>query len=147
MESFIDSSVFVYAYLKPRRKLTEREAKVKSLARDIVGDLEEGRIRVVMTVVHLSEVLNILEDRLGLRISLEFLELILSSENIELVPVGLADYQAGLEIARRFAISANDAIAYIKMRERGIDRIYTFDRHFRNLKDIMIVPNPEEYET
>lgn len=146
MKKFIDSSVFVYAYLKPRRKLTEKEKRVKVLAKEIVSRLERGELEVIMTVVHLSEILNILEDRLNLQTSLSFLELVLASENIEIVPVTLHDYQAALEIARRYAVSANDAVAYIKMCEMKIGEIYTFDKHFRNFEKIKVVPEPHEYE-
>jgi len=146
MKKFVDSSVFVYAYLKPRRKLTEKEKRIKTLAREIVCSLESGELDAIITVVHLSEILNILEDRLGLQVSLNFLELVLASENIEVIPVDFNDYQVALEIAKRYAVSANDALAYIKMHKKKIEEIFTFDEHFRNFREIKVLPEQHEYK-
>jgi hypothetical protein len=40
---FVDASVFVYAFLKPRRELTPREAETKERAKNIVRRINEGR--------------------------------------------------------------------------------------------------------
>lgn len=143
---FIDSNVFLYAYLRPRRELSDREKKIKALAAKIIEDIEKGQEFVVTTVVHLSEVLNIIEDRLGLSCSQDFLESILAMDNFEIFPVSVEDYQVALEISTRFFISINDALAYIKMKKENIREIYTFDKHFRNIADIVILPDPREYE-
>ena len=143
---FIDSNVFLYAYLKPRRKITEKEKKIKSLAREIIERIEDGQELVVTTVVHISEILNIIEDRLGLKTSQDFLETIIALDNFEVCSVDIGDYHVALEVSLRHKIGINDALAYIKMRETNTREIYTFDKHFRNLKDIKVLPEPEEYE-
>jgi len=68
---FVDSNVFLHAFLRPRRTLTEREQLVKDEAKSIVKRLEEGE-EAATTTVHLSEVVNILETGLGLERSLGF---------------------------------------------------------------------------
>lgn len=146
MRKFIDSNVFLYAYLKPRRKLSEKERKMKMLAAKIIEMVEAGEERVVTTVVHLAEILNIIEYRLGLKYSQDFLETVLAMDNFEILPVSVEDYQAALEVSTRFTISINDAIAYIKMKKENIETIYTFDKHMQNLKDIKILPTPKQYE-
>jgi predicted nucleic acid-binding protein len=83
---FLDSSVFLHAYLKPRRPLTAREETVKAAAQEILRRVEGGE-RVSTTVVHLSEIANVLESRVGLRGSLGFLARLLSLENVEILPV------------------------------------------------------------
>jgi len=146
MRKFLDSNIFLYAYLKPRRKLTKKEEKMKKLAKDIISAIEKGT-RVIMTVVHLSEVLNIIENRLNLSHALKFLSSILSMDNVEILSVSIDDYKRALLIAEKLDVSPNDALAYIKMKETKIREIFTFDKHFRKFTDIIILPHPEEYET
>ena len=60
---FVDSNVFLHAFLRPRRPLQEHESRIKKAAREILLRLEEGE-ETSTTVVHLSEVANILEARM-----------------------------------------------------------------------------------
>jgi len=136
---FLDSSVFLHAYLKPRRPLTAREETVKAAAQEILRRVEGGE-RVFTTVVHLSEIANVLESRVGLRGSLGFLARLLSLENVEILPVSRGDYEEALYIAQRFSVSLNDAIAYVKMLERSASEVYTFDKHFTNLPGARVLP-------
>ena len=94
--------------------------------------MENGE-EIVTTVVHLSEVANILEAKLGLSVALEFLEELLTAKNVTVLPVSTEDYLRSLIVARERGISVNDALAYLKMKELGIEEIYTFDKHFLNL--------------
>ena len=135
---FLDSSIFLHAYLKPRRKLRQREKIIKEMAKKILEKIEGGE-EVVTTVIHLAEILNIVESRLGLKYSISLLARILSLPNILIEGVGLDDYKNGLTISERYGISINDSIAYIKMEKLNINEIYTFDKHFKNLPEIKIV--------
>jgi len=58
---FIDASVFLYAFLKPKRRVSEDVLELKENAKRILSRIEEGE-EVVTTVVHLSEIANILES-------------------------------------------------------------------------------------
>jgi len=60
------------------------------------------------------------------------------AENIKILPVLYEDYLSVLLIAKEKNVSLNDALAYLKMKEAGVEEIYTFDDHFRNL-DVKIV--------
>jgi len=133
---FLDSNVFLHALLTPRRMLTEDERRVKDESKALVKRIEEGE-DVATTTVHLSEVLNMIETGSGLRRSLEFLEWFISNENMLVYPVGLDDYEGSLLIAKEHGIGANDALAYFIMRSHAIDEIYSFDKHFDQLKDII----------
>jgi len=135
---FLDSSIFLHAYLKPRRKLRQREKIIKEMAKKILEKIEGGE-EVVTTVIHLAEILNIVESRLGLKYSISLLARILSLPNILIEGVDLDDYKNGLTISERYGISINDSIAYIKMEKLNINEIYTFDKHFKNLPEIKIV--------
>jgi len=60
---FLDANVFIYAYYKPKRKLNEKEKRMKEEAKNIVNRIMEGE-KIVTSIVHLSEVVNILKRAL-----------------------------------------------------------------------------------
>lgn len=136
---FVDSNVFLHAFLRPRRELTEEERVVKEGSKEIVTRIEAGE-EVAMTAVHLSEVINIVESGLGLRRSLGLLAWAISRENIEVYPTTIGDYEGALSLAGDKGISANDAVACLSMRAHGLNEIYTFDRHFDQIEDITRLP-------
>ena len=57
---FIDANVFLYAIIKPRASLSPTDKNIKRLARDIISRIDSNE-KALTTVVHISEVLNILE--------------------------------------------------------------------------------------
>jgi len=136
---FLDSNVFLHAFLVPQRTLTDGEVRVKDKAKAVIKGVEEGE-EVAMTTVHLSEVVNIVESRLGLQKSLGLLTWAISSENVKVHPVAIEDYEVALLLARENNVSANDALAYLHMRNHGIREIYSFDGHFDVLKGIKRLP-------
>jgi len=136
---FVDSNIFLHAFLKPRRKLTQKELKIKDESKAIVKRIEGGE-EVAMSTAHLSEVVNIVETSLGLEKSLGFLAWIVTMDNIEVYSVGLGHYETSLPLAKDNEISANDALAYSLMRSYGLKEIYSFDKHFDQLKDIVRLP-------
>lgn len=136
---FVDSNIFLHAFLKPRRKLTQKEFNVKEEAQAIVKVIEGGE-EVAMSTVHLSEVVNVIEAGLGLQKSLGFLAWVLSMDNIEVYSVGLGHYEKSLLIANESEVSVNDALACLFMKSYGLKEIYTFDKHFDQLKDIVRLP-------
>ncbi len=134
---FVDANVFLYAVIKPKGTINEKILKRKEKAKRILLRIENGE-RVTTTVVHLSEVANILEAKVNLTTALKFIESMLLAENVDVLPVTSEDYIRALLIAKEKNVSVNDALAYVKMKDLGIDEIYTFDEHFKNL-DITIV--------
>ena len=135
---FVDSNVFLHAFLRPRRELSEEERRVKDAAKEIVREIEGGE-GVAMSTVHLSEVVNIVESGLGLQESLGFLAWAISKANIDVYPTDVGDYGSALSVARERGVSANDALAYLLMKKRGLDEVYSFDRHFDQL-DVTRLP-------
>lgn len=136
---FLDSSVFIHAYLKPRRSLTQEEEVVKEAAKAIISRVERGE-PVATTVVHVSEIANIVESRLGLSESLGLVAAFLGMGNIKIMEVSRDDYEAAISISESNGVSLNDAIAYLKMKGENIKTIYSFDKHFRNFRDIVVLP-------
>lgn len=129
---FVDSNIFIYALLKPRRVLTYEEKKIKNKSKEIVERINKGE-EVLTTVVHLSEIANILEDTINQSFSVEFLLNLLSKSNIHVSSVSKEQYISATIISEEHNISLNDALAYLIMKNRKVSEIYTFDRHFDNL--------------
>ncbi|MEM2971295.1 MAG: PIN domain-containing protein [Candidatus Bathyarchaeia archaeon] len=63
---FLDANVFIYAYYKPKKQLSPLEKQMKEQAKKIINDVSKGKEEVLMTVVHLSEVANILKHGMPL---------------------------------------------------------------------------------
>lgn len=132
---FVDANVFLYAYLKPKRKLREHEIKLKEAAKKIVRRINEGE-NVLTTVVHYSEIANILEEIAPQKIALEIEETILFRKNISIEKISKEDYLNSIETARKYKVNLNDALAYNIMRKHGIKEIYSFDKNFDKLPNI-----------
>jgi hypothetical protein len=89
-----------------------------------------------MTAIHISEVVNIVESGLGLQRSLGLLAWTIAMDNIHIYPITMGEYEASLPIAKEKGISANDALAYLIMKDHELTGIYSFDKHFDQFKDV-----------
>ena len=133
--TFVDASVFVYAFLKPRRKLQPNEASLKDAAKKIMSRINEGE-EVSTSVVHFSEVCNVLEDYLPLQEALTIETGLLLRDNITIHKISEEDYLKALSVAEDHQVGANDALAYVAMKELGLSTIYSFDKDFDIFPDI-----------
>jgi hypothetical protein len=79
--AYVDANVFVYAFLKAKRKLEPHEVKIKEAAKKIVSRINEGE-KVSTSIVHFSEVCNILDDYLPIGEALLIEKGLLFRENI-----------------------------------------------------------------
>ena len=130
---FIDSNVFVYAYVKPKREISEKVSRMKEKAKEILMKINYGEERVVTSVVHMSEIANVVESLSSISKSIEIIENILNNKNIIVKDVTTHDYIEAVRVANREKVSVNDALAYVIMRNNNISEIYTFDeKHFKN---------------
>jgi len=136
--AFVDANVFVYAFLKPKRKLQPHEQKIKDAAKKIVTRINEGE-ETVTSVVHFSEICNILEDHLPNQEACTLEKGLLLLDNIAVKEVSEEHYLKAIAIAEDLQVGANDALAYVLMKEAGINRIYSFDRDFNEFKDIQTI--------
>jgi len=130
---FIDANVFIYAVLKPKTALPEAVLHRKNAAKEIFLRVNASE-PVTTTTVHLSEVANVLEDAAGISFAGDLLSAILTKPNINVETVSADDYRESIRLARKSAISINDALAVLIMERQGIYEIYTFDRHFKQAK-------------
>jgi predicted nucleic acid-binding protein len=133
---FIDANIFGHAFMKPRRELTSAETQLKESAKQIIRSLEKGE-EMASTTVHISEVLNILEDNLGVKQSMAFLAWVIAAKNLTVFHVGIGDYESALNFTRESLVGLNDSLAVHLMRREGIGEIYSMDRHFDSFEDIV----------
>ena len=133
--AYVDTNVFVYALLKPTRKLQPHEASAKEAAKQIVGRINAGE-KVACSVVHFSEICNILEYYLPSEGALVLEKGLLLRENIQICDVTPDDYLSAVSIAEQHPVGLNDALAYVLMKRAEITKIYSFDKHFDRFQDI-----------
>ena len=133
--AFVDANVFVYAFLKSKRKLQPHEEKIKDAAKKIVTRINEGE-ETVTSVVHFSEICNVLEDHLPTQEACTLEKGLLLLDNIAVKEVSEEHYLKALAITEDQQVGANDALAYVLIKEAGINKIYSFDKDFNKFKDI-----------
>ncbi len=133
--AYVDANVFIYAFLKTKRTLQPHEVKIKDAAKKIVSRINEGE-KVVTSVVHFSEVCNILDDYLSNEEALLVERGLLFRENILICEVSKDDYLKAISVAEDQSVGVNDALAYVLMKKRAIQTVYSFDKDFDTFADI-----------
>ena len=132
---FVDASVFLFAYLKPKKKLPEKVLLMKKNAKKIVARINEGE-KVITTIIHLSEIANIVESKVGNPEAAKIVINILSKPNITVLDVRKDEYLEAAKAAQETSVGVNDALAYLVMKKRKIKEIYSFDSDFDKFEDI-----------
>lgn len=132
---FIDASVFLYAYLKPKSKMPKEITLLKKGAQKIVNRIDGGE-NAITTLVHISEVANILESRIPLNKALEVMTVMLTKKNLTVIEPTKKDYMKSVKDAQTFMIGINDALAYTVMQKENIHEIYSFDTDFDKIGEI-----------
>jgi len=136
---FLDANVFIYAYYKPKRKLTEKEKQMKEHAKDTITRINEGE-EVITTVVHLSEVSNILKRALSRDDLYSLLIGLYSLDNVRIVDVTKDDYLGAIEMMSELKMDPNDCLAVEVMGSENVNEIYSFDKGFGDVLWIKRVP-------
>lgn len=132
---FVDASVFLFAYLKPKKELPEKVILMKENSKKIVARINEGE-KVITTIVHLSEIANIIESKVGNLEAAKIVMNILGKPNIVVLDVRKDEYIEAARIAQEANVGVNDALAYLVMKKKGILEIYSFDSDFDKFEDI-----------
>ncbi len=137
---FLDANIFIYAYYKPKKSLTEKEAAMKTEAQKIISNISQGKEEVMTTVVHVSEMVNILKNGMPQDLLTQpFLGLFML-DNVTISDVSKDAYFAAIEIGDDYKLEPNDALAIDVMRQNGIGEIYSFDEHFNKVDGITRLP-------
>jgi predicted nucleic acid-binding protein len=137
---FLDSNVFIYAYYKPKKQLTEKEQQMKTLSKKIISEVSLGKEEVMTTVVHVSEVANILKHGLPSEQLIAIIQGLFMLENIKILGVSAESYFAATELGEDLKLEVNDALAVDVMKQNDVKEIYTFDEHFDQLDGIKRLP-------
>lgn len=137
---FLDANVFIYAYYKPKKQLTPKETQMKELSQKIISDISQGKEHVVTTMVHVSEVVNILKHRMPAELLTAVVQGLFMLDNVKIFGVSAEAYFAATELGKDLKLEAKDALAIDVMRQNNINKIYSFDEHFENIEDIKRLP-------
>ena len=138
IQAYVDANVFVYAFLKTKRQLKPSELEIKQAAKNIVSRISKGEI-VITSVVHFSEVCNVLENHLPPEEAIQLEKGLLYRENVAICEVTQEDYIKAASTAEDHNVGINDALAHIIMKEQAIHAIYSFDNDFDAFTDIQRV--------
>jgi len=139
---FLDANVFIYAYYKPKKQLTDKEKQMKEQAKKIITDISQGQEKALITVVHLAEIVNILKHGMPLEKLTELIRGLLMLENIKVQSVTRESYFLANELGDDLKLEANDALAIGTMRLNNVTEIFTFDSDFDYIEGITKIPKP-----
>ncbi len=137
---FLDANIFIYAYYRPKRTLTEKEEAIKEEAKNIISNISAGREQVLTTVVHISEIVNILKNGLPKDLLTKTILGLFMLDNVIIKEVTKEGYFAAVAIAEDLKLEPNDALAADIMRQNGVKEIYSFDEHFNKINDVTRLP-------
>jgi len=137
---FLDANVFIYAYYKPKKQLTQKEMQMKEQAKKIITNVSQGKENVIITVVHVSEMVNILKHGMRPDQVTAIIRGLFMLDNVRILDVTRDAYFAETELGDDLKLEANDALAIDVMRLNNIREIYSFDEDFDQIEGIVRLP-------
>jgi len=140
---FLDANIFIYAYYKPQGKLNEREFAMKEEAKKIVSNISIGEEKVLTTVVHISEIVNILKNGMPKDVLARTILGLFMLDNVTILDVTKDEYFAAVAVGDDLSLGPNDALAVDVMRQNDVTEIYSFDQHFNKVSGITRLPTDE----
>ena len=137
---FLDANIFIYAYYKPKKQLSQKEKHMKEYAKKIISNVSQGKEKVATTVVHLSEIVNILKHGMTVDELAKLITGLFMLDNVEIYGVSKEDYFAAVELSKDLKIDPNDALAVKAMETSNINEIYSFAEDFDKVEEIIRLP-------
>jgi len=137
---FLDANVFIYAYYKPKKQLTKKEKEMKENAKNIIRNISQGKEEVTTTVVHVSEIVNILKHGMSTDQLTTTIRGLFMLDNVKIRGVTREAYFAAVELGEDLKLEANDALAIDIMKTSSMKEIYSFDEHFDQIDGITKLP-------
>jgi uncharacterized protein len=138
---FLDANIFIYAYYKPKKQLTEKELQMKQHAKTIISNISKGKEDIMITVVHVSEAANILKQGMAQDQLTSIIQGLFMLDNVKIMGVTKDSYFAATELGEELKLEPNDALAIDMMRQNDITEIYSFDEHFNQIDTIIRLPS------
>lgn len=146
---YIDANIFIYAYFKPKKGkiLSEKIQWCKTEAKKIVQKINKEDNNYCISLIQLSEVVNLLKSAMTWENLQKFIMGLISNKAIEIVEISKLMYINAINKMEDYKMDANDISAYLLMKEKNIKEIYTFDRHYETLAGISCLPEiPDKYK-
>ncbi len=137
---FLDTNVFIYAYYKPKKQLAQKERQMKEHAKKIISSISQGKEEVMTTVIHISEMMNILKHGMPLDQLITLIRGLFMLDNVKIMGVTREAYFAAAELGDDLKLEVNDALAVDVMRLNNIKEIYSFDEDFDQIEGITKLP-------
>jgi len=143
---YIDANIFIYAYFKPKKSvvLSEKIKWCKKEAKRIVESINEEENRYCISLIQLSEVVNLLKTVMSWEDLQKFIMGLFSNSSIEITEMTKMIYINAVNKMVDYNMDSNDISALLLMKEKDINKIYTFDRHFESIPDIICLPQIPE---
>jgi predicted nucleic acid-binding protein len=140
---YLDANVFIYAFFKPKNEeeLSERIKWSKKEARKIINAIDNEEEQYYISLIQLSETVNILKNAMSWKKLREFILGLISNERVKILDVHKNLYINAVDKIGEYEMDSNDTSAYLIMKKNDIKKIYTFDKHFENFSDIECLPN------
>ncbi len=144
---YLDANIFIYAYFKPKKgkSISNKIKWCKEEAKKIVQKINEEDSDYCISLIQLSEVVNLLKNIMSWETLQEFVMGLISNKSVEIIEVKKMLYINAVNKMVEYGMDSNDISAYLLMKENNIKEIYTFDQQYENLPDIICLPQmPKE---
>ncbi|MFQ5976132.1 MAG: type II toxin-antitoxin system VapC family toxin [Candidatus Hydrothermarchaeales archaeon] len=135
MRAFVDSNIFIYA--------VQAHPEFGGACRDIVADIEKGKIVATTSTLNISEVGEVIDRYAGRKESCRVVELLLALP-MDISPVVKEHLIMALGYFNEHSTNYFDCVFLALMEEKFIDVIITNDRHFENVDGIKVI-TPKRY--
>ena len=125
MKVFVDTSAWAAYY--------DSDDRWHAAARNAIQRSVHARVTFVTTDYVLDETLTLLLMHAGRRQALQFGEAVQQSPNVDLVHVDPATWDRAWQMFRRYddkMWAFTDCTSFTVMRQRGLQRAFSYDRHF-----------------
>ncbi len=132
MAVFIDSCVFIAYY---NQRDLHHKASVKLVEKCVEGDFGE----LFTSDYVFDEAITVTFVKTGLKKAVELGDYLLNSE-VELLDVDRDAFNTAWEKFKTAEMSFTDCTNIAVMRLHGIDKILTFDRGFKKIEKIKVIP-------
>ncbi len=113
---------------------------MKDNSKKIIEGINNGQIEAMTSVVHLSEVSNILKRSLSIVELVSLIETLYSLDNVVISDVTAGDYLIAAEMGEELKLDPNDALAVHLMQENAVSEIYSFDEGFEKIEGVTRLP-------
>ena len=146
---YLDANIFIYAYFKPKkgRILSDKIKWCKQKAKDIIKKINEEENTYCISLIQMSEVVNLLKNAMSWEDLQQFIMGLLSNKSIEIVEISKLLYINAVSKISEYKMDSNDISAYLLMKEKEINQIYTFDSQFDDFAEITRLPQfPEKFK-